>query len=435
MINLLLVDDSEDEQFLLEDELIQGGLSASIHRVDNKQGLLAALASVTEWDIALVDYFMPGFSAEEALQLLSNDEDIPAIVVSGHASEENAVTTMRLGARDYISKNNRFRLVPSIIREVESYNRRKKQLRFEKQLHQLEQKLAAVAEAAHDAIILMADGRKIEFWNGGAERLFGFTKEEILGKNVEDVLIPERYKKLYHRLFMKFSHTGTIGFKKNTFEAFGLQKNKQELPLEVSLSSLAMDNKWIAIAIVRDITERRNMQRKLKQLATHDSLTNLLNRRETIDKLTQEMLRFHRYHSPLTIFFIDIDFFKNINDKFGHNVGDDTLIDCTRKMRSLMRKNDIIGRYGGEEFLVILPETSLERAYELAERLRVNICNKENDTNKFIPNYTISIGIAQLTDENMDIDSFICEADKAMYMAKNTGRNKICVQNMEDNND
>ena len=432
MINLLLVDDSEDELYILEDELVVGGLSVFIQRVDNEQDLLSALVLSIEWDIALVDYFMPGFSAQEALQILTeNNKDLPVIVVSGQASEENAVAAMRFGARDYISKNNRFRLVPSIIREVENYTRRKTQLCFEKKLHQTEQKLAAVAEAAHDAIILMEDGWKIEFWNSGSERLFGYTKEEMLGKNVKDILIPQRYKKLYHRLFKTFSVDGKIATKKNTFEVFALPKSKKELPVEISLSAISIDNKWIAIAIIRDISEHRDMERKLKELATHDPLTNLINRREIIQKLNQEMIRFNRYQSPLTIFFIDIDYFKKINDKYGHNVGDDTLIDCTLKMRSLMRKNDIIGRYGGEEFLVILPETSMEKAYELAERLRVNICKKTKNPKKIIPNYTISIGIAQLNDAKMSTDSFIYQADKAMYEAKKAGRNKICVDAME----
>jgi diguanylate cyclase (GGDEF)-like protein/PAS domain S-box-containing protein len=436
LINILLIDDSEDEQFLLQDELVQEGISPSIKRVDNELDLYSALTSSALWDIALVDYAMPGFSAQEALQILKESNfDVPAIVVSGQASEENAVSVMRLGARDYISKNNRFRLIPSIFREIDSHNRRKEQQLFKKQLHQTEQKFAAIAGAAHDAIILMKDDLKIEFWNTGAERVFGYKNEEALGRGVNDIIIPQRYKKFLRHMFLKFPENGKIDTKHHTFEAAALRKNRTEFPVEVSLSSINIENKWVVIAIVRDISQRRELERKLRRLATHDALTGLINRRETILKLKQEMVRFSRYHSPITIFFIDIDNFKNINDKYGHKIGDDTLVDCAHKMRTSMRENDIVGRYGGEEFLLILPETPMKKAYELAERLRLNICQHSIDTKKQIPDYTISIGIAELCDEKMTIDAYINQADKAMYKAKKMGKNKVCIDTVDENHD
>jgi len=244
-MNILLIDDSEDELFLLQDELAQGDLLVSIQRCDNALDLQSALSSPIEFDIALVDYVMPGFSAQEALIILNNsNKDLPAIVVSGQASEENAVSTMRLGAKDYISKHNRFRLIPSILREVDSRNRRIQEQHFETQLHQTEQKFAAVAKAAHDAIILLTNDLTIEFWNSGAKRIFGYKKQEALGKNSNDIIIPNRYKKLIKHAFIKFSENGKINIRHNTFEAMALQKSKKEIPVEVSLSSIYIDNKW-----------------------------------------------------------------------------------------------------------------------------------------------------------------------------------------------
>lgn len=432
MINLLLIDDSEDELFLLEDELVQGGLSPALQRVDNEQDMKIALASATEWDIALVDYVMPHFSAQEALQILkNNNKDIPAIVVSGQVSEEIAVMVMRLGARDYISKHNRYRLIPSIQREIDNHNRRKEQRQFKKQLRQTEQKLAAVAKAAHDAIILVKDDYSIEFWNSAAQSMFGYSRKEVISKDINEILIPKRYKKQVYRIFRKFAASGKFTLKKNTIEIFLLQKSQKELPVEVSLSSVNIDNSWIAIAIIRDISERRDMEKKLRQLATHDTLTGLVNRREIMHHLKHEMARFYRYHTPVTLFFIDIDNFKTINDDYGHHIGDQTLVQCAHTMHSLMRKSDIIGRYGGEEFLLILPETTIKMAFELAERLRKYIDLNSANPEKKIPHYTISIGIAELGDKQITIDAFINLADKAMYQAKQMGRNKICVNAVE----
>jgi len=429
VINILLIDDSEDELFLLEDELMQGGLSPVITRIDNEKDMLAVLSSKIVWHLAIVDYVLPGFSAHKALELLKQTKaDIPAIVVSGQASEENAVVMMRQGARDYISKNNRFRLIPSIIRELDSLNRRKAEQIFEKKLRQTEQKLAAVAEAAHDAIILMKEDWTIEFWNPGAERVLGYSRHEAIGLNINQILIPKRYKRLFRRAFKDFSSEGKIAILNKTFEAMVLHKNNKEIPVEVSLSAIKIDDAWMAIGILRDISHRRELERKLRQLATHDALTGLINRREILRQLQHEMQRYQRYHSPITLFFIDIDYFKHINDKFGHKVGDETLIDCAQRMSRLMRKNDIVGRYGGEEFLVILPETTVEKAFELAERLRVNI---GSNTEKKLPDYTISIGIAQLSDPQMSIDEFINRADKAMYKAKLAGRNQVYLESTE----
>ncbi|MCU7833868.1 MAG: diguanylate cyclase [gamma proteobacterium symbiont of Taylorina sp.] len=448
MINLLLIDDSEDELFLLEDELVQGGLSLEIQRVDNEQDMKSALASAIKWDIALVDYVMPDFTAERALEILKETKkDIPVIVVSGQASEEIAVLVMRLGARDYISKYSRFRLIPSIQREMESCKRRKKQHKFKKQLRQTEQKLAAVAEVAHDAIIIVKDNYIIEFWNHSAERIFAYKKQEVLGKNILDIIVPAHFTHIFRMVSEKLFSTGKITSRYKAFETKALKKGKIEFPVEVSLSSVKINNKWLAIGILRDISERHELEKKLRQLATHDTLTGLFNRREIILRLKQEMIRFNRYHSPITIFFIDIDHFKNINDKYGHQTGDETLIDCAHRMRSLMRKNDIVGRYGGEEFLIILPETPINKSLELAERLRKNIAEsstiKESSTTKEsstkhkkdIPDYTISIGIAELNDDQMTLDSLINHADKAMYQAKQTGRNKICIDSMGKKHD
>jgi len=435
-MNVLLVDDSEDECFLLEDELAQGGLSPEIQRVDNESDMETALAVDNEWDIVLIDYMMPDFTAERALEMLKEiKKDIPAIVVSGHASEELAVSVMQLGARDYISKHNRFRLIPSIDREVESCKKRKKQQKIKKKLRQTEKKLAAVAEAAHDAIIIVRDDFTIEFWNHGAERIFAYKKHEVIGKNIASTIIPPSFNRIFHKVSAQLFSTGRVHIRYKTFETTALNKARKEFPVEVSLSSVKIDNKWLAIGIFRDISERYQLELQLRQLANYDELTGLVNRREIISRLQQELTRFSRYRSPITILFIDIDYFKKINDEYGHQVGDNTLVNCANKMQALMRKNDSVGRYGGEEFLIILPETPINRAIELAERLRKNIAQPfaktRTKSEKYIPDYTISIGVAELIDDQMTLDLLIDRADKAMYRAKQTGRNKICIDTME----
>lgn len=183
--------------------------------------------------------------------------------------------------------------------------------------------------------------------------------------------------------------------------------------------------RFISQSFVKDI---KKAEMKLVDLANTDFLTGLINRRELFNRLAMEISRARRNKKPLSFIMIDIDHFKKINDIYGHSTGDLVLKELSRKLRETLRSHDIICRYGGEEFLVVAPETSVIEASELAERLR---CAAEEIT---IPadiatttvNINISLGVSQLM-ENEDGEKAISRADSAMYRAKNAGRNRVEV--------
>ena len=174
-------------------------------------------------------------------------------------------------------------------------------------------------------------------------------------------------------------------------------------------------------------------QLALETLSQFDPLTNSLSRTEILYRVSEEIDRSRRNKHSFALLEMDIDHFKNVNDQFGHHVGDEILLNLVRHSREAIRSVDAIGRIGGEEFLILLPETNTEGAIQIAERLRKHIANAINDTSALIPvKITISVGVTIFNpNENpgmargIALNELINKADLAMYQAKNEGRNRV----------
>ncbi|MFW6236631.1 MAG: sensor domain-containing diguanylate cyclase [Desulfovibrionales bacterium] len=174
-----------------------------------------------------------------------------------------------------------------------------------------------------------------------------------------------------------------------------------------------------------DITKRKMLEEKLREMATTDSLTGILNRRSYIEQTDAELQRSKRYGYPLSIIFLDVDRFKEINDSYGHQTGDEVLVSLTRQCLSCLRENDLFGRIGGEEFAITLIESDLKRAETVAERLRDVIRETTVQYGQAEVRFTVSFGVAQLKDDEQDLDSLMARADKALYRAKKEGRDRV----------
>lgn len=171
------------------------------------------------------------------------------------------------------------------------------------------------------------------------------------------------------------------------------------------------------------LTARFEYQRKLlNQLASLDPLTNTLNKRSLNSQISQIIVENQRYSEKSTLMILDLDFFKRINDTYGHNVGDQALIKFTELLKTSIRNLDTIYRFGGEEFVVISKKTNLENALKLADRIRKTIEEKLIIEQTLL---TVSIGVAELTKKD-DSSSWLNKADQALYKAKKSGRNTVC---------
>ncbi len=182
------------------------------------------------------------------------------------------------------------------------------------------------------------------------------------------------------------------------------------------------------IGIQTNITNRKELEFELTRQAHLDYLTGLSNRRHFIEQGETELSRAIRYKRHLSVLMLDIDFFKNVNDTYGHQVGDTVLQVLSKVCQDTLRQVDLIGRIGGEEFAVVLPETPSKEALEVAERLRKAVAKIEVTMPVGLPiHFTVSMGVTTLHDENVNIDMLLHQADTALYEAKKTGRNKVCV--------
>jgi diguanylate cyclase (GGDEF)-like protein len=174
-----------------------------------------------------------------------------------------------------------------------------------------------------------------------------------------------------------------------------------------------------------DVTDLVRNAEQLERLATIDSMTGLYNRRHFLDQADAEWSRFQRHQRPLSMLMIDIDHFKQVNDRYGHAVGDETLIAVAQACAGGKRQSDIVGRLGGEEFAILLPETELAQAAIVADRLRAAIAGQVMTAHKVQFKVTASIGIAAASVSMSGIDALMRAADQALYQAKAKGRN--CV--------
>ncbi|WOJ95097.1 diguanylate cyclase [Congregibacter variabilis] len=193
---------------------------------------------------------------------------------------------------------------------------------------------------------------------------------------------------------------------------------------------LLADYRELSRNLESQVTERtRELEAKnaeLDHIASVDKLTDTYNRRALDAALSAELERANRYQRPLSVLLMDIDFFKHVNDQYGHLTGDKVLVTLCQKIKENLRASDILGRWGGEEFLVICPETDLEQARNAAEKVRRAIEKTDFELSK---NITISVGISVLM-ENATVESLVAEADKALYLAKSQGRNRVCIAPM-----
>lgn len=179
---------------------------------------------------------------------------------------------------------------------------------------------------------------------------------------------------------------------------------------------------------VVDVTERREMERKLRKLATLDDLTGINNRRHFFELATQELERARRHHYPCTVAVIDVDHFKNINDNYGHAAGDLALQELACLLTGQIRHGDIFGRLGGEEFGVLLSHVGTEEAYLIVERMREEVEDLIIDYQGTTLSITISVGIGPCLPHKEALDGALQLADHALYQAKALGRNQVCKQ-------
>ncbi|MBF0528878.1 MAG: diguanylate cyclase, partial [Deltaproteobacteria bacterium] len=297
----------------------------------------------------------------------------------------------------------------------------------EETVREQEALLRAIVETAGDGIITIDESGQVESFNRMAEKIFGYISEEVIGRNVGLLMLwPGSEIKNYH--INKELSDGLAKGIGHDREVTGRRKDGSPVPLEISLSAVALKDRNLFTIMLRDVTEKKQAEEKLKLLATYDTLTGLFNRRHLMERLASELSAAKRYNHSLTVCLCDLDHFKLVNDTHGHQAGDTVLAALGRLLKANIRTEDIAGRYGGEEFVLILPRTSTQEATVVIERIRSTLEKTAFRTEKGLEFFvTGSFGLSETQGQNLDESGLLSQADQALYHAKESGRNRHAV--------
>ena len=254
------------------------------------------------------------------------------------------------------------------------------------------------------------------------EEYLGLSSEEIIGKSVFDIA-PADLARIYHDADMSLMLFGQDQvYETKVKHADGTE---HDVMFHKAIYRRATGDVGGIIGVMVDITERKEMERRLQSLATVDALTNIPNRRELDHRLEQALLRNERTGEKLALLFIDMDGFKDVNDLYGHEAGDEVLRQIGVRLTDLLRKSDIAGRMGGDEFAVVLDtQVTPESAAIVADKVLSELAAPYSVGEKTFSNLSASIGIAVSPSDGQSLKTLLAKADKAMYQAKKNGKHR-----------
>ena len=296
----------------------------------------------------------------------------------------------------------------------------------------------AIIEHSNDAIFSESLDGFVQSWNSGAENLLGYNAKEIIGHSMQ-ILIPAEHNSQESEMRSQIAQGENVG----NFETLYRHKNGDLINVSMTFSPIYnAANEVVATSkIIRDITERKLAEARIAKLAFYDPLTQLANRRLFYERFKLAVAASNRSQKFGAVLLLDLDNFKTLNDTHGHAAGDMLLCDAARRIEKSIREIDTVARFGGDEFVVLLSEISVDksdavvRAKIVAEKIRsalgkpylISVQQLDGRSINIEHQSTASIGAALYFDNKIAVDDVLRNADIAMYQAKSTGRNQISV--------
>lgn len=288
------------------------------------------------------------------------------------------------------------------------------------------QRMQHVVEHSTYAFIEIDAGGRITQWNHSATEMLGWAREQALGAYITDLIVPQKYRGNYLNGLKAFLETGQSNDFGRPLELNAQHKDGQILPVEAVIHPIRMGEEWYFIAFVTDISERRSEHRTLKKRAYTDAVTGLANRHAFEEQLHAVL---HGEHSnSVALLLIDMDDFKIINDRYGHDVGDELLWATGRRLTQQVRKDDLVARLGGDEFVILMEETprTTEQMQQLGNQLIKSLAQPFSIYEHTLT-LSASLGIAVTDDPYLNGKKLLRCADHAMYEAKGAGKNQFHI--------
>lgn len=482
---IILVEDSQVEAEILRRNLVNAGHRVTMAK-NGVEGLQAIRKRPP--DLVMSDIQMPLMNGYQLCWEIKHDEvlrNIPVILLTGLSEPEDIIEALKVGADSYITKpfvvdimqehirsllanpisrmcseerrsgkieyngkrhlittdnQQTLNLLLSVYQNTIAQNR--ELLNTRNQLRQLnnsldqkvqertaalqqsEVRLRTILNTALDAFIIIDSSGLITAWNTEAERLFGRSSEDVLGKNLTGLIIPPAHRDAHERGMRQFMETGEGAYIGGRMEVTAMHISRGEFPVELSITAIREGSQTFFSAFVRDITERKLTEAKIRHLAYHDQLTELPNRELFYDRLSQSISQARRKQNLMALLFLDLDGFKTVNDNFGHEAGDIVLKAVALRLQACVRSVDTVARLGGDEFTIILCE--VEKAGDVAnvaEKIIQKLAEPVFLYDELKCSIGASIGISIYPEDGYELDKLMSSADSAMYESKACGKN------------
>ena len=400
---LLLIDDDINDQKAFIKMVEEKKLRYDYKIVDSFAKAKKAFKQ-NVFDVVITDYLLEDGTA---LDIIEGLRETPVIITTGAGNEEIAVRAMKSGAFDYLIKDQECNYLKILPVTIENAIQR---IRGHKKLRMLSHALMSIGDSVY---ITDVEGNII-FINRGFINTYGYEEHEILG---------EKSKVLWDSK----DEASEEGINEDTLEmsnceCYHIKKDGSRFPVLVTISYVfdEVGNKTAVVGVVRDITEIRAAQEQLRLYATTDILTGVLNRRAGLMLLEKQMQLCKRNDAYLCVCYIDVNGLKDINDQYGHQEGDQYIQTVIALLKECIRESDTVCRIGGDEFLLILVDCSIEKAKEVWRRIEEGFDNYNKGRNK---PYCIGIsyGLAEYGYESeLGVDELVDLADGDMYRYKKT---------------
>lgn len=450
LIQLLFVEDDLTDQmsfkrFVKRENLhyqydIASSFSEAVELLDNNS-----------YEIVLTDHALGDGTGLELFEYIP--KNTPVIFITGAGNEDIAVSAMKRGAADYLAKDingEHLRLLPIVIKnvlnakalevELEIY-RNHLEYMVEQRTFELEQeikkrklveqqlRLLATSFETHEGIVITDAKAIVLRVNKAFTNITGFSAEEAIGKHVRFLKSGKQDADFYKKMWRELISTGQY-----EGELWNERKNGDFYPEWLTITAVKNDKGETThyVGLLSDITKQKKAENEIKKLAFYDALTSLANRRLLLDRLNHEAVIAKRNKIYGAIIYLDLDGFKPLNDNFGHHVGDELLVQVAQRLNHLLREEDTASRLGGDEFVILIHagEPNLEKmkknAMLVAKKILENL-SKPYYLNHQQHQVTASIGVTLFPCETYDAEKILQAADKAMYQAKNSGKNSISL--------
>lgn len=441
MGNILIVDDDPSALKLLKDILTTEN---HVVRLFNNGELALRSILVEAPELILLDIRMPGMNGFEVCRRIKENErlkEIPVIFISAASDMEDKVRAFQEGGVDYITKPFQKEEVIARVRTHIALSHTILRMKNIAEALRISEESLKMAQALAHLGHWEWDIKSGQFsYSEEMYRILGLAPQgpmasheaflrtvhpddrERVANHLSEVLVGDCFD-IEYRIILP---SGEVRVVHGKGEVFSLGVGKQTKVIG-TIQDIREHDQTKMLGVIQDITERKELQSKLEEQANTDFLTGCDSRRHFLEHAENELLRIRRYGGEMSMLMLDLDHFKTINDKHGHQAGDTVLKTLVQVCQGLLREVDVMGRIGGEEFAIMLPETGSGRALEVADRLCQAVAAAEIPLDAAAPlHVTTSIGVASLAEDH-HIDQILNRADSALYKAKHAGRNRACL--------